>query len=69
MCFCMCSFRASDLSRFLCHAGYTVMPIRSPTVPIGTERIRVIVHSHNTREQMRGMLTAVNEWFRRQSKL
>ena len=31
-------------------------PIRSPTVPIGQERVRIIVHSHNTKEQVEELL-------------
>jgi 8-amino-7-oxononanoate synthase len=27
-------------------------PIRSPTVPKGQERVRIIVHSHNTRKEV-----------------
>ncbi|SNC66247.1 8-amino-7-oxononanoate synthase [Hymenobacter gelipurpurascens] len=36
-------------------AGFDVRAIVSPTVPVGTERLRLIVHSYNTREQIDGL--------------
>lgn len=33
-------------------AGIKAFPIRSPTVPKGQERIRIIIHSHNTKEEV-----------------
>ncbi len=32
--------------------GISVFPIRSPTVPKGEERIRIILHAHNTKEEV-----------------
>jgi 8-amino-7-oxononanoate synthase len=32
--------------------GIGVFPIRSPTVPKGEERIRIIVHAHNTKQEV-----------------
>ncbi|KAJ3168699.1 hypothetical protein HDU87_000987 [Geranomyces variabilis] len=32
--------------------GFDVKPIRSPTVPLGTERVRVCLHAHNTTEEV-----------------
>ncbi|KAJ3153546.1 hypothetical protein HDU89_000587 [Geranomyces variabilis] len=32
--------------------GFDVKPIRSPTVPLGTERVRVCLHAHNTAEEV-----------------
>jgi len=32
--------------------GYDVRPILSPTVPAGTERLRICLHTYNTREQI-----------------
>jgi 8-amino-7-oxononanoate synthase len=34
-------------------------PIRSPTVPKGQERVRIIVHAHNTREQVSELIGLV----------
>ncbi|HEX8427982.1 8-amino-7-oxononanoate synthase [Hymenobacter sp.] len=36
-------------------AGFDVRPIVSPTVPVGTERLRLIVHSHNTEAEIDGL--------------
>lgn len=32
--------------------GFDVYPIRAPTVPAGSERIRIILHVHNTRDNV-----------------
>jgi 8-amino-7-oxononanoate synthase len=39
--------------------GFDVYPIRAPTVPEGTERIRVILHAHNTRDEVRRLVDAL----------
>mmetsp|Transcript_18329 Transcript_18329/g.36007 ORF Transcript_18329/g.36007 Transcript_18329/m.36007 type:complete len:410 (-) Transcript_18329:192-1421(-) len=39
--------------------GFDVMPIRSPTVPKGEERLRIILHCHNTVEQIDGLLASI----------
>ena len=36
-------------------AGFDVRPIVAPTVPAGTERLRVIVHSYNTEAEIDGL--------------
>ncbi|AMM52488.1 8-amino-7-oxononanoate synthase [Rufibacter sp. DG15C] len=33
-------------------AGFDVRPIFSPTVPVGTERLRIVLHAFNTQEQL-----------------
>ncbi|SHJ58102.1 8-amino-7-oxononanoate synthase [Hymenobacter daecheongensis DSM 21074] len=45
-------------------AGFDVRPIVAPTVPAGTERLRLIVHSYNTEaeiEGLAGVLTAAQQ--------
>ncbi|KAI9090970.1 pyridoxal phosphate-dependent transferase [Phlyctochytrium arcticum] len=41
--------------------GFDVKPIRSPTVPKGTERLRVCIHSHNTRAEILDLVAAI-QW-------
>jgi 8-amino-7-oxononanoate synthase len=36
-----------------------VYPIRSPTVPKGKERVRIIIHSHNTEEEVERLVDAL----------
>jgi 8-amino-7-oxononanoate synthase len=40
-------------------AGIDVYPIRAPTVPKGTERIRVIMHAHNTVGEIENLVRAL----------
>ncbi|KAI5866168.1 PLP-dependent transferase [Durotheca rogersii] len=45
-------------------SGFMVRPIVAPTVPAGSERIRVCVHSGNTIEQVDGLCKAIEAWVR-----
>lgn len=38
-----------------------VFPIKSPTVPAGSERIRIVLHATHTRKQVRQLVTALAE--------
>lgn len=49
------------LSGKLAEKGYDVRPILSPTVPVGTERIRVCFHAFNTEEEVIGLASSINE--------
>lgn len=41
-----------NIARQLQKKGFDVYPIRSPTVPEGKERIRIILHAHNTTDEV-----------------
>jgi len=38
---------------------FDVLPIRSPTVPAGGERLRIILHAHNTIEEIHALMDTV----------
>ena len=44
-------------------AGFDVLGIRSPTVPAGTERIRIVIHFHNTLKQITQLCDQINKLF------
>jgi len=52
----------SNLASYLQSKGFNVRPIRSPTVPVGKERIRVCIHAHNTFDQLDGLIASIGEW-------
>lgn len=43
-------------------AGYLVRPIMPPTVPTGSERVRVCLHAGNTESEVDGLLDVVGRW-------
>ncbi|OTA83783.1 hypothetical protein M434DRAFT_83676 [Hypoxylon sp. CO27-5] len=43
-------------------SGFMVRPIVAPTVPAGTERVRVCLHSANTIGQINGLCRAIESW-------
>lgn len=47
--------RVAELLRKRFH----VLPIRSPTVPAGKERLRIILHAHNSAEQVDALMDAL----------
>ncbi|KAI0176563.1 PLP-dependent transferase [Hypoxylon sp. FL1284] len=47
-------------------SGFMVRPIVAPTVPIGSERVRVCLHSANTTEEVDGLCNAISIWVRGQ---
>ncbi len=52
--------KARQAAERLQAAGFDVRPIYSPTVPAGTERIRICIHSFNTLEQISSLISAIN---------
>jgi 8-amino-7-oxononanoate synthase len=41
--------------------GFDIRPIRSPTVAVGTERLRICLHLHNTEEQISNLIHALSD--------
>ena len=41
--------------------GFDVRPIVSPTVPKGTERIRICLHEFNTEEEVKGLIRSLQK--------
>jgi len=58
---------AVKLSRVIQEAGYNVKPIRSPTVPIGKERVRICIHADNTEKQIHGLIKVIKNYFEQQN--
>lgn len=50
--------KCSDLLR---EKGLDVRPILSPTVPRGTERLRICIHAFNTPEEMDQLITGIHQ--------
>lgn len=48
-------------AQLLQRRGFAVLPIRSPTVPAGSERLRIILHCHNTCEQVDALMDAIED--------
>lgn len=55
--------RVKTLSRKLKKNGYNVKPILSPTVPEGQERLRFCLHSYNTEEEIKSMVSLLESFF------
>ena len=57
------SKRAMDLSFYLKKNGFFVCAIRSPTVPQGSERLRVIIRSAHSFLQIDNLLSKIQDYF------
>ncbi|KAI1079912.1 PLP-dependent transferase [Whalleya microplaca] len=53
-----------NLAEYCQRCGFMVRPIVAPTVPAGTERVRICLHAGNTIEQVEGLCRAVEIWVR-----
>ncbi|KAK5657612.1 hypothetical protein OQA88_3191 [Cercophora sp. LCS_1] len=51
-----------SLASYCQNRGYMVRPIVAPTVPKGTERIRVCLHAANTTQEVAGLVAVVEDW-------
>ncbi|KAG6007589.1 hypothetical protein E4U21_005787 [Claviceps maximensis] len=60
------SSRARSLAGHCQERGYTVRAIVAPTVPLGSDRVRLCLHAANTVAEVRGLCLAIEEWLRGQ---
>jgi len=56
------------LAEYLKARKFNVKPILSPTVPKGTERVRICLHGDNTVEQIDALADAVHQYFHSPAK-
>jgi 8-amino-7-oxononanoate synthase len=56
------NFKAKAIENQLLNEGYFVKAILSPTVAVGTERLRISIHSFNTKAEIDGLIEAINLW-------
>ena len=54
--------KAKDLANHLVDKGFFAKAILSPTVPAGTERLRICLHTFNTKEQVDRLLKEVDNF-------
>ena len=57
-----------DLAAYCQERGFVVRPIVAPTVPKGSERVRVCLHAANTRAEIEGLSKVIEEWVLSQKK-
>ncbi|KAG5764039.1 hypothetical protein H9Q72_007886 [Fusarium xylarioides] len=51
-----------SLAQFCQERGFTVRPIVAPTVPKGSERVRICVHAGNTVAEVEGLVETIKLW-------
>lgn len=51
-----------ELATFCQAAGFVVRPVMHPTVPQGTERVRICLHAGNTDAQIHAFVSRVRQW-------
>lgn len=62
------SSQSRTLATHLIQSGYLVRPIVYPTVPKGSERVRICVHSHNEMQDVVGLLDSIQQWLQQQQQ-
>jgi 8-amino-7-oxononanoate synthase len=53
--------KAREAAAYLQENGFDVRPILSPTIPQGSERIRICLHAFNTTEQVNILVNKIND--------
>lgn len=51
-----------SLARHCQQRGFMIRPIVAPTVPTGSERVRICLHAGNTVKQVQGLVSAIESW-------
>ncbi|KAI1058988.1 hypothetical protein LB507_004106 [Fusarium sp. FIESC RH6] len=57
-----------SLARFCQERGFTVRPIVAPTVPKGSERVRICLHAGNTIDEVEGLIQVMKAWVQMQER-
>eukprot|EP00624_Nannochloropsis_granulata_P004841 evm.model.NODE_34345_length_10564_cov_17.839739.3 len=60
--------RVTAIATVLQAAGLDVRPLRPPTVPEGRERLRVVLHSHNTEGEIQALARGLVEFLEREER-
>ena len=53
------NFKAKTIEHQLLNKGYFVKAILSPTVAVGTERLRISIHAFNTKSEIDGLISLI----------
>jgi len=53
--------QAQTLAKKLMDKGFWIRPMRPPTVPTGTSRLRIVLHAQHTELQMENLLTHIQK--------
>jgi 8-amino-7-oxononanoate synthase len=60
--FALLTSQPRDLAKHCQDAGFVVRAVVPPTVPMGTERVRVCLHAGNTEAQIADLVGNVQSW-------
>lgn len=60
--------KARDLAAHCQRHGFMLRPIVFPTVPKGTDRVRLCLHAGNTMEEVTGLVRVISEWLALQAQ-
>jgi 8-amino-7-oxononanoate synthase len=57
-----CPQKTQDAALFLQSQGYWIQAIRTPTVPKGTDRLRINLCSHHSLKDIDGLISSLEQW-------